>query len=431
MKTKLAAGALAAIAISALTSVAFADPVTVTFWGQALPPTDQAAVDQIIKDYEAKHPDVTIKWVPVSSTETDESKLMTAVRGGVGPDVYYLNRFAAQQRASEGLLENLKPYMDKEGVDLSDKYLPFAWGDVANDKGVFALPFDTDARVIFYNKKLLQDAGVDLKPFDPANGPMTPDAMNAAAAKVNQKDASGNYEKIGFVPWFEQGWHYTWGLAFNGTFQDGGCKVTPTTDGAVAGMKFLQDSANALGYPAASQFLNSYYPPNSPAQSNPFFTGRIAMMVNGDWMLPQMTEYGKDIDWAMTYIPTPDGHITSWSAGWSLAIPTGAKNVQAAYDFARYMTGEEGQHTYVKMSQHLPTWKSLLDEGDLFQGPHAFFKELLPHSNPLFQLPVGALYWDELTRAQGNVLAGTATPADAMAEAGTRTQAQLDRACAK
>ena len=146
MKTKLMAGALVAITIAALSTSTFADPVTVTFWGQSLPPTDQAAVDQIIKDYQAAHPDVTIKWVPVSSTETDESKLMTAVRGGVGPDVYYLNRFAAQQRASEGLLENLKPYMDKEGVDLSDKYLPFAWGDVANDKGVFALPFDTDAR---------------------------------------------------------------------------------------------------------------------------------------------------------------------------------------------------------------------------------------------------------------------------------------------
>ena len=67
----------------------------------------------------------------------------------------------------------------------------------------------------------------------------------------------------------------------------------------------------------------------------------------------------------------------------------------------------------------------------LFEGPHAFFKELLPHSNPLFQLPVGALYWDELTRAQGNVLAGSAAPANAMAEVASRTQPQLDRACAK
>jgi len=423
-------GALAAGAALCLTSTAFA-ATTVTFWGQSLPPTDQAAVDQIIKDYEAKHPDIDIKWVPVSSTETDESKLMTAVRGGVGPDIYYLNRFAAQQRAAEGVVENLKPYLDKEGVDLSTKYQTFAWGDVANDKGVFALPFDTDARALFYNKKLLQDAGVDLKPFDPANGPMTPEALNAAAAKLNHKDATGNYDRIGFIPWFEQGWHYTWGLAFNGKFQDGACKVTPTDPGAVAGMQYLQDSANALGYPAASQFINSYFPPNSPAQSNPFFTGKLGMMVDGDWMLPQLAEYAKDLDWGITYIPTPDGHITSWSAGWSLAIPTGAKNVQAAYDFARYMTGEDGQRTYVKMSQHLPTWKSLLDEPALFEGNHQFFKDIVPHSSPLFQLAVGALYWDELTRAQDKVISGSAKPADAMKDVIGRVQPQLDRACKK
>jgi len=429
MKKRLA-GLFAGLTALALASAADA-ATTVTFWGQRLPPTDQAAVDQIIKDYEAKHPDVTIKFVPVSSTETDESKLMTAVRGGVGPDIYYLNRFATLQRASEGVLENLKPYLDKEGVDLSKDYLPYAWGDVSDKDGVYALPFDTDARVIFYNKKLLKDAGVDLKPFDPANGPMTPDAMNAAAAKLNQKDSSGNYDRIGFLPWFEQGWHYTWGLAFNGKFQDGNCKVTPTDQGAVAGMKFLGDSAAALGYPAASQFVNSYYPPNSPAQANPFFSGKIGMMVDGDWMLPQLAEYAKGLDWGMTYIPTPDGHITSWSAGWSLAIPKGAKNTQAAYDFARYMTGEDGQRTYVKMSQHLPTWQSLLNEADLFEGNHKFFKDLLPHSNPLFQLPTGALYWDELTRAQGNVLSGSASPEDAMKDVASRVQPQLDRACKK
>ncbi len=423
-------GLFAGVAMLAFIPVAEAE-TTVTFWGQALPPTDQAAVDQIIKDFEAKNPEIRIKWVPVSATETDESKLMTAVRGGVGPDVYYLNRFAAQQRASEGLLENLKPFIDKEGVDLSDKYLPFAWGDVSNGKGVYALPFDTDARVLFYNKALLKEAGVDLAAFDPANGPMTTEAVAAAAAKVNVKNASGAYDRIGFIPWFEQGWHYTWGLAFNGTFQDGPCKVTPTSPGAVAGMQYLQDSAKALDYPAASQFLNSYFPPNAPAQNNPFFSGKVAMMVNGDWMLPQLATYAKDLDWSLTYIPTPDKHITSWSAGWSLAVPTRAKNAEAAYTFARYMTGEEGQRTYVKMSQHLPTWKSLLDEADLFDGQHKFFKDLLPKSNPLFQLATGALYWDELTRAQEKVLSGSATPADAMAAVAARVQPQLDRACSK
>lgn len=430
MKGHLTRALMLGLGLAAVMSSAQAQTTTVTFWGQSLPPTDKAALDEIIQAYEAKHADVKINYVPVSASETDESKLMTAVRGGVGPDVYFLNRFATLERASQGLLENLKPLMDAEGVDLSTSYSSFAWGDVSDDKGFYALPFDTDARVLYYNRGLLKQAGIDLAPFDPANGPMTPDQVNEIAAQLNVKDANGQYDRIGFIPWFEQGWHYTWGVAYGGKFQDGKCKVTPADAGAVAGLDYMGRSAKALDFQAVQQFLNSYYPPNSPAQSNPFLTGKVGMMISGDWMLPQFPQYASDLDWAMTYVPSPDGAITSWSAGWSLAIPSGAKNLQAAYDFARFATGEDGQRIYVEKSAHLPTWASLIDE-DIYDEHHVFFKDLLPHTSPLFQLPTGALYWDELTRAQEAVLAGSATAQAAMETAASRVQPRLDRACSR
>lgn len=429
MKGKHYLGLAFGVGLIALASAVHAQ-TTVTFWGQSLPPTDKAALDEIIAAYQEQNPDVTINYVPVSTSETDESKLMTAVRGGVGPDVYFLNRFATLERASQGLLENLQPLIEAEDVDLASSYSEFAWGDVSNNSGVYALPFDTDARVLYYNRGMLEEAGIDLAPFDPANGPMTPDQVNEIAAQLNVKDANGQYDRIGFIPWFEQGWHYTWGVAYGGKFQDGNCKVTPTDAGAVAGLDYMGRSAEALGYQAVTQFLNSYYPPNSPSQSNPFLTGRVGMMINGDWMLPQFPEYAPDLDWAMTYVPSPNGEITSWSAGWSLAIPAGAKNLQAAYDFARFATGEEGQLIYTQKSGHLPTWASLIDE-DIYDENHIFFKNLLPHTSPLFQLPTGALYWDELTRAQQAVLAGSSTAEAAMEGVASRVQPRLDRACAR
>ena len=429
MRRRLTIGTLAmGTAMIALTSASLAEPVKVTFWGQSLAPADRVALDMIIEEYEAQNPEVDVEYVPVSATETDESKLMTAVRGGVGPDVYFLNRFATQERASQGLLENLQPFIDAEGVDLAAEYMDFAWGDVSNEDGVFALPFDTDARVLFYNKGMLEDAGVDVSIFDPANGPMTTEQAMEAAAKLNIRDDNGQYDRIGFIPWFEQGWHYTWGVQYGGTFQDGRCTVTPENEKAVAGMAFMGDSAESLGYSDVTQFINSYFPPNSPTQSNPFFTGKLGMMVNGDWALAQIDEFGGDMDWAMTYLPTGDGEIHSWSAGWSLAIPAGAKNAQAAYDFARFAAGEPGQRIYTEVSAHLPTWESLLDE-DIYDENHMFFKDLLPYTSPLFQLPVGALYWDELTRAQEQVLSGQSTAEKAMANVKKRVQPRLDRAC--
>ena len=67
----------------------------------------------------------------------------------------------------------------------------------------YALPTNTDARVLFYNKQLLREAGFDLSEFDPAQGPIAPDRFKEIAFKLNQTDASGAYTRLGFAPWLE------------------------------------------------------------------------------------------------------------------------------------------------------------------------------------------------------------------------------------
>src|SRR5256712_10329479 len=78
-----------------------------------------------------------------------------------------------------------------------------------------------------YRKDLLQAAGItDLSALDPDNGPPTIDTVRAMANKVNHK-TGGAYDVVGFIPWINQGWHYTWGFVYGGTlFDKTGCKVT-------------------------------------------------------------------------------------------------------------------------------------------------------------------------------------------------------------
>ena len=80
--------------------------------------------------------------------------------------------------------------------------------------------------------------------------------MTKIADKINKKDASGNYDVMGWMPGgpgaggnpgaFDQGWHYTWGFDYGGKFADlAACKVTPTDPGVVAGYQFMYDWAKA------------------------------------------------------------------------------------------------------------------------------------------------------------------------------------------
>ncbi len=410
------------------TQAAAQAPVQLTLWEVQNLPAEVRAFNRIATEFTKSHPGITVKVVTVAGGETDSAKLTAAVAANRGPDIYLLDRFTVAERASAGLLEDLTPYLG--GQNLANSYLPFAWNETQFQNKTYGLPFDTDARVLFYRKDILRQAGVDLAPFNPAKGPMNIKAFQAIAMKLNKTNSKGQYTQVGFIPWLNQGWHYTWGYAFGGSFADvKACKVTPTNAGVEAGFQFLSDWAKAMDPQKAQAFVTTYAPQNYPPAQDPFVTGRAAMVITGDWMLSTMKEFAPKAEYGVTYIPTPDGQKTSWSGGWSVVMPRGAKHPKETVEFIKFMAGQEGQRIYSRDSSHLPTWKALLSDKSAVNANEAFFQTLLPNSKSRPALPVGALYWDELTRAQNSVTLGQSDPKTALAQVESRVQPRLNRFC--
>jgi multiple sugar transport system substrate-binding protein len=405
------------------------------FWvNSSLGATEKDAYGRAAQEFEQKNPKYKVKVEVVPGSETDIAKLMTAVRSGAGPDIAVIDRFTVAQRAATGLLVDLTPLIAKEGKDISQEYSEGPWQEVLYQKKVYALPTNTDARVLFYNKKLLKEAGIDVNEFDPARGPMDPKRFQEIAFKLNQTDSSGAYTRIGFVPWLEQGWGYTWGYAFGGTFFDfANCRVTATDPGVVKGYQFLYDWAKALGPQKAKTFVDTYWQWPSvgtlPDAQMPFFTGRVAFVITGNWVFATMKNVAPNLDYGLTYIPAPNGLKTSWSGGWSVAIPQGTKNLDAAYELLRFVAGQEGQRLLVKYATSLPTNKALLADKDLFPPEYSLFLSLLPISKSRPPLPVGALYWDKLKDAEEAVIANSQSPEEALKTVVDEVQPQMDRFC--
>jgi multiple sugar transport system substrate-binding protein len=407
----------------------------IKFWlNSSLAANEKKAYQMAAEEFGQKNPEYKVNVEVVPGSETDVAKLMTAVRSGAGPDVAVVDRFTIAQRAATGLLVDLTPLIKKEGKDLSQEYSEGPWREVLYQNKVYALPTNTDARVLFYNKQLLKEAGVDAKEFDPANGPMDPKRFQEIAFKLNQTDASGAYTRIGFVPWLEQGWGYTWGYAFGGNFFDSAnCKVTPTDPGVVKGYQFLYDWAKALDPQKARTFVDTYWQWPSvgtlPDAQMPFFTGRVAFVITGNWVFAAMKDAAPNLDYGITYIPAPNGLKSTWSGGWSVAILQGAKNIEGAYKFLRFVCGEEGQTHLVKTAASLPTIKALLEKKDLFAPEYTFFLSLLPISKSRPPLPVGALYWDKLKEAEEAVISNSQRPEEALKMVADTVQPQMDRFC--
>lgn len=404
----------------------------VTFWTSRGEP-ELTALKQIVQNFNDEHADinVTLSQIPPTAV-TDVTRLMTAVRGGTGPDVYMLDRFIVAQRAADGLLQDLSPYMN--GEDMLGNYLEFARNEAMFGDLPYALPFDTDVRALYYNIDMLETAGVDVSELDPENGPVTLARVGELAAEVDERNAQGNYVTMGFIPWFEQGWHYTYGFDFGGEFYDAAsCRVTPTNEQVVAAFQYVYDYAAEKGPQQVQAFRQAFTRADLPPQQNPFISGQLAMIISGGYMIGNMARYAPDTNYGITYIPVAqegDESVT-WAGGWSLVMPQGAKEPESAFEFMRYIAGEPGQRLNTKETQHMPTVMSLLEDESLYEERHQFFRDLLPTTRNRPPLPVGALYWDELTTAWEKVYLNQQEPQAALDEVAARVQPQLQPFCSQ
>ncbi len=82
---------------------------------------------------------------------------------------------------------------------MSDEFYPQLWDTVEYEGDPYAIPFNTDTQVIFYNKQIFKEAGISEDQL-----PQTWDELETVAHKLDVKkgDSFGAYRILSFVePW--------------------------------------------------------------------------------------------------------------------------------------------------------------------------------------------------------------------------------------
>lgn len=129
---------------------------TLTVWSWRV--EDKAAYEKIFAAYEKSHPGVTIDFKPFKATEYNKI-LATGLAGSDGPDVPQVRSYGPLQATIAS-----KSLVPLDGtVDLS------SWDEnvVASAKGkadgkIYSVPLARQATVLFYNKKLFSDNGLQV-----------------------------------------------------------------------------------------------------------------------------------------------------------------------------------------------------------------------------------------------------------------------------
>ena len=439
--------------------LAAAAPTKLVIWGMD---TSAEAVDARarVAEFERRNPGIEVSVLSMGAGGMNPQKLMTAVVGGVPPDLVQQDRFTIGDWASRGAFRPLGDLLARDaarGGPLAVRerdYVAATWAEAVYRGEVYAIPNTTDVRYLFYNKALFREAGLD-----PQRPPQTWDAMLDAAKRLTLREPSGALKRVGLIPAYSQGWLYLW------AWQNGGdamsadgrtCTLAgPRTVGALAAMVSWYDALG--GIDAINTFAGGF----GAEEQDPFLSGKLAMRVDSDGFLNVIARYKPDLDFGVVPAPVPAERLrgegrfagvrpwVTWSGGHSFAIPQGSRHVAEAWEFVRWCNSPEASLIGARAQAEYARGKGRLFVPNLLANGRAnalvlrAFRDTLPprylaaKEAALALLPdtrfrpvtfVGQRLWDEQVRAVDRATRHLQTPEQALRQAQATVQGELDSA---
>lgn len=169
-------GAVSSVAMLAGGAVG-QDKITLTFanWASA-EGTTRPGIEKVIVDFEAANPDIDIVSESISFSEIARQLVLRA-RSGNPPDVAQISGNDTILLASTGTLEPLDGYISDT---LKANIKPGALSTLTVDGKLIAFPWNQSPAGLWYNKKIMETAGLD-----PNNPPQTIDELTVALEAIH------------------------------------------------------------------------------------------------------------------------------------------------------------------------------------------------------------------------------------------------------
>ncbi|MFD9380747.1 ABC transporter substrate-binding protein [Streptomyces sp. NPDC059999] len=157
----------------------------ITFRTLQLKPVYTSYVQGVIDAFEAKYPEVKVRWEDVPGDGYNE-KLVADARAGALPDVVNLSTDSFQLLGDRGMLADVAA-LDGQ---VAEEYVPGAWEQFklpGRGEGVFAYPWYVTPEILTYNEELFARAGLD-----PARPPTTVEQFFDCAERIAAR-SGGRY----------------------------------------------------------------------------------------------------------------------------------------------------------------------------------------------------------------------------------------------
>jgi multiple sugar transport system substrate-binding protein len=367
-------------------------------WGEA-----------VVEAWNAEHPDEQVTAQEIPAGQSSEEVITASITAGNTPCLIFNTAPAAvpQFQRQGGLValnefEGGTEYVNERvGEDRVGQY-------VSADGNLYQMPWKTNPSMIFYNRELFEEAGLD--PEDPPLSTYS-EFLETSQTLVDEGGARAaiwpSPASQFFQSWFD---FYPLFIANSG------------------GQQLVEDGepqfASEAGVEVAEFWAQMYergLSPREEAQGDSFAEGQAAMSIVGPWAVAVYS----DVDWGVVPVPTPDGmpleETYTFSDNKSVGLYSSCENRGTAWEFLKFSTSEENDGLLLEETGQMPMRVDLTETyADYFEANPEYetFADQAARTVEVPNVANSIEMWQEFRDAWSeSVIFGEAEPEAALTEA--------------
>jgi multiple sugar transport system substrate-binding protein len=387
---------------AALSSPAHAETkINALFMAQAA--YSEADVRAMTEAFTKANPDVTVnlEFVPYEGLH---DKTVLAQGSGGGYDVVLFDVIWPAEYATNKVLVDVT---DKITPEMTSGVLPGAWTTVEYDGKRYGMPWILDTKYLFYNKEILEKAGIKSPPKTWAELAEQAKIIKDKGLLATPIAWSWSQAEAAICD------YTTLVSAYGGSFLKDG-KPVFQTGGGLDALNYMVDSyKSGLTNPNSKEFLEEDV-------RRVFQNGEAAFALNWTYMY-NMANDPKDSKVAgkVGVVPAPGvegkSTVSAVNGSMGLGITSTSKHPDEAWKYITFMTSQATQNQYAKLS--LPIWSSSYDDPAVTKGQEEMIAAAKVSLAAMYPRPTTPKYQELSTGLQQAIqeaLLGQAAPEDAL-----------------
>lgn len=338
--------------------------ITITLWHSRGTGANGTEMENAVQKFnETNEYGIHVESEYIGSYSTILSKSVTSIAAGNNPNIVILDNCGVPTLAEKNALADLSKYIERDGFDLNN-IIPQMSEYVYYNNKVVSLPFIRSTTVLYYNKALFNQAGVEV--------PASVEELEKIGPVITSKTGAKAYCLLIDASYYQESLLYS--LGQSGSLNTDGTGTEILTNGSFK--TFLTDwkSWTDAGWCEIPATTNS-----ETAMTEDFYQGKLASMVLSSGTYQNVMSYAADnnIDVGVAYNIGYGGYATAGGGGNIAVISKNSSQQQiaAAWEFIKFLMEDEQVVSNAINTGYLPVTESAAQSEEMTsfwaQNPYA------------------------------------------------------------